>query len=311
MERFKNILLVVNPELNDTRALDKAVSLSRKNGGNLTLFSVVKGLPGLSRNELIIQQQLVAAKTERTEWLRGLMLKHDDIDVTFKVVDGTHFLEIIYQVLRESHDLIIITAEEKKGVRARFFGTTTMHLMRKCPSPVWVVKGSQDGSLNHILAAVDPTDADEKPDSLNPKILQMANTMARNETAELHVVHVWSLLAESYMEARGRLNIEDIQALKKQQKALYKQRFDALLDQIEITNVKPQLHLIEGDPSDSIPELVATKNIDLLVMGTVCRTGIPGFIIGNTAEEVLNQVDCSVLTLKPEGFVSPVELVEK
>ena len=41
-------------------------------------------------------------------------------------------------------------------------------------------------------------------------------------------------------------------------------------------------------------------------MGTVCRTGIAGFFIGNTAEKTLQQVDCSVLMVKPEGFVSPV-----
>jgi nucleotide-binding universal stress UspA family protein len=55
---------------------------------------------------------------------------------------------------------------------------------------------------------------------------------------------------------------------------------------------------------------VVDKDIDLLVMGTVCRTGIAGFLIGNTAEEVLNQVDCSVLTRKPVGFVTPVTLDE-
>jgi len=42
-------------------------------------------------------------------------------------------------------------------------------------------------------------------------------------------------------------------------------------------------------------------------MGTVCRTGIPGYFIGNTAESILSEVSCSVLTLKPEGFISPVE----
>lgn len=39
--------------------------------------------------------------------------------------------------------------------------------------------------------------------------------------------------------------------------------------------------------------------------------GVGGFLIGNTAEEVLNQVDCPVLTVKPEGFVTPVTLVDK
>lgn len=76
-------------------------------------------------------------------------------------------------------------------------------------------------------------------------------------------------------------------------------------------DTKPRLHLIEGDPVERIPELVMEQGIDLLVMGTVCRTGIAGFLIGNTAEEVLNRIDCSVLTVKPEGFITPVILEDK
>ena len=51
------------------------------------------------------------------------------------------------------------------------------------------------------------------------------------------------------------------------------------------------------------------KNI-LIIMGTVGRTGIPGFIMGNTAETILNRIDCSVLAIKPDGFVTPVRLAE-
>ena len=43
-------------------------------------------------------------------------------------------------------------------------------------------------------------------------------------------------------------------------------------------------------------------------MGTISRTGIPGILVGNTAEKLLERVDCSLLTVKPEGFVSPVPL---
>jgi len=42
-------------------------------------------------------------------------------------------------------------------------------------------------------------------------------------------------------------------------------------------------------------------------MGTVARTGISGFIIGNTAENILEEISCSLIALKPEGFVSPVK----
>ena len=55
-----------------------------------------------------------------------------------------------------------------------------------------------------------------------------------------------------------------------------------------------------------MPALANEIGAELIVMGTVGRTGIPGFFIGNTAETILNQIDCSVLTVKPHGFVSPV-----
>jgi nucleotide-binding universal stress UspA family protein len=43
-------------------------------------------------------------------------------------------------------------------------------------------------------------------------------------------------------------------------------------------------------------------------MGTVARTGISGFLMGNTAETILNQIDCSVLAIKPPDFQTPVTL---
>ena len=70
----------------------------------------------------------------------------------------------------------------------------------------------------------------------------------------------------------------------------------------------PHLHIKKGDPNDLIPEFVREYDIELVVMGTVGRTGVPGFFIGNTAEEILSQIDCSVLAIKPPGFESPVTI---
>ena len=56
------------------------------------------------------------------------------------------------------------------------------------------------------------------------------------------------------------------------------------------------------------PEFVVSEGIDVLVMGTVARGGVSGVLIGNTAERVLRKLPCSVLTVKPDGFVSPVRL---
>jgi len=59
-------------------------------------------------------------------------------------------------------------------------------------------------------------------------------------------------------------------------------------------------------------ELLAKRirQADLVVMGTVSRTGIPGLLIGNTAEVILNNLECSVLAVKPADFATPVSFSE-
>ena len=53
---------------------------------------------------------------------------------------------------------------------------------------------------------------------------------------------------------------------------------------------------------------VVAEGIDLVVMGSVGRSGLSGMLIGNTAERILRKLPCSVLVVKPDGFVSPVRL---
>jgi universal stress protein E len=67
-------------------------------------------------------------------------------------------------------------------------------------------------------------------------------------------------------------------------------------------------HLRKGNPAEVITRFVTDERIDAVVMGTVVRIGLPGFLIGNTAETVLDRVSCSLFTVKPDGFVSPVLL---
>lgn len=66
------------------------------------------------------------------------------------------------------------------------------------------------------------------------------------------------------------------------------------------------VELVKGEPEDVIERYVHDHGIDLVVMGTVARTGLSGVLIGNTAERVLQRLRVSVLATKPEGFTSPV-----
>jgi nucleotide-binding universal stress UspA family protein len=67
------------------------------------------------------------------------------------------------------------------------------------------------------------------------------------------------------------------------------------------------VELVKGEPEDVIQHYVEERGIDLVVMGTVARTGITGVLIGNTAERMIQRLRVSVLATKPAGFTSPVD----
>lgn len=312
MSKLKNILLLVADADNPNQTvIDHAVSLAKQNGAQLTITTVIKEFPANLRMAIVamhpndLLKQVVIDINKQLDEL-ATDAQQQVSEVSAKVLIGNTSLEIIRQVMRDKHDLVIVADEGRAiSVKESLFGTTSMQLMQKCPCPVWIVKPTQAGSFKRILAAVDPTDRDGKRDSLNPRILQLAANLARNQESELHIIHVRDVLDNRYVR---RMSKQDVQELIDHEKMKDNERMDALLNQVDVADLDPHMHLIEGVADFRIPEIVVKENIDLLVMGTLSRTGIAGFFIGNTAEEILSQVSCSVLTLKPEGFVTPVTL---
>ena len=67
------------------------------------------------------------------------------------------------------------------------------------------------------------------------------------------------------------------------------------------------VHQLKGWAEERILAFVRAKAVDILVMGSLARTGVKGFIMGNTAEGIMKKLPCAQVALKPNGFVSPVK----
>ncbi|MCU7938117.1 MAG: universal stress protein [gamma proteobacterium symbiont of Bathyaustriella thionipta] len=323
MKRFKNILFVADPELRGGEAFERAVMLAENNQAQLTVVSILEELPtpgneniqGISMQAL--QNAIMDKQQQQLENLLSSIGK--TMPISAKVLTGVAFLVLIREVLSKKIDLLIKTADEE-DIMDKFFGSSDMHLLRKCPCPVWLVKASREGHYKKIMAAVDfdPFDNNREENALNRKILQISTALALADFSELHIIHVWHAYGESSM--RSGLAYQPaayVDAYVDRVRVNHQHCLDALLADVvdksgkETANyLKPRIHLMKGFAKDMIPKIVKQQEIDLLVMGTVGRTGIPGFLIGNTAETVLNRIDCSVLAIKPEGFITPVRLEE-
>ena len=241
------------------------------------------------------------------------------IEIQTRVLEGIPFLEIIREVLRNGRDLVI-KVPETRDFLDRLFGSEDMHLLRKCPCPVWLIKPGKHKSYRRILAAVDAGDSYPEEElaarrALRRQILEMASSLALSDFAELHVVYAWEAVAESTL--RGALPTSDKQfnVYIEQERRDHAASLDHLMREVTgdlgqdaLDYLKPRTHLVMGSAHREIPALAKQIDADLVVMGTVARTGVPGFIMGNTAETILSQIDCSVLAIKPPGFTTPVTL---
>ena len=85
-----------------------------------------------------------------------------------------------------------------------------------------------------------------------------------------------------------------------------KRRLDAFLESVPVDRTSIQAHIAYGVPWKEITRMANHLSADLVAIGTVGRSGIRGVLLGNTAEKVLSTCDCSILTVKPDDFVSPI-----
>ena len=266
--------------------------------------------PVPSKSPLVIQEQIAEDDSHYLDQVTA-SIQQAGVQVNTKVLHGTPFLTIIQEVLRNDHDMVMIAAEGRRVFKEMFYGRTSMHLMRKCPCPVWVMNPDQPKHYSHILAAVDPTPSSEERDTLNIKIMDLATSLAHREHCELLVIHTWTFSLESHLRS-GRVNVP-LSKVDEWERALrdkHRRSLGDLLQPYDLTNLEHQVYMLRGEAGRLIPALAKAREVELIVMGTVSRTGVTGFLIGNTAEKVLRQVDCSVLVVKPDKFVTPVKLDE-
>ncbi|HEY9034343.1 MAG TPA: universal stress protein, partial [Pseudomonadales bacterium] len=244
-------------------------------------------------------QQCLAASAE------ALALPAPAVSIT--LLDDKHpALATIRHLLQNRHDLVIKAAdmdEQRHG-----FQSLDMQLLRKCPAPLWLCRPGKTQALK-IAVAIDPQYEDKAGEQLSIDLLQLAlqlnNTLGQ---APLNVVSCW----HSELEAGAgnpfiQLDADTVAAGLESARQEHYQALQQLFDQAQVDKNGIAVFHQKGQPRKLIPQMAKQESIDLMIMGTVARTGIPGFIIGNTAENILQQLECSVLALKPAGFISPVK----
>ncbi len=297
---FSNILVDIDATAPTHPALERSLALARACGARVTIVDVLT-IPAEASAHLPpgLEEEV---RARRRHQLEAIARATTDLDVSAQLLAGRPATVLIQQVLRNHHDLLVRSHVRDLAAGAwRPFGAVDLELLRKCPCPVLLVGPAAPAAQRLVVGAVNAGTHDPEETELNLKIGRLTRDLAALSGGTPRLVHAWQPFAERIV--RGHASGDAFQAYVEQVRQRAERDLAALAHAVggSVDTLSRR-----GEPEDVIPEVVATFGVDLVVMGTVARRGVSGLLFGNTAERVLRRLPCSVLAVKPDGFVSPV-----
>ncbi|NOH82615.1 universal stress protein [Vibrio sp. 03-59-1] len=309
---FKQLLVPVAPEQKITSSLNNILNIADECESKITLLMVIEDMDELKEiSQYSVKTLDILDKVTKIYYsqLRTLVSelkgKYKNIDFNVQVRIGIPFIEIIQCARSEGSDFIVIDSHRKSKSHACQRGSTTLHLMRKSEIPIWSTTRELHSSKK-ILAAID---LDEQVSAdLCKRILNSAYDLCKATNSELVLCHIWELESEGFLRKWSGYNDTDIAILKEKMKIERARKMRTLIDNLVDNNNSVNVHieLIQGHAKELLPTFIEQNSIDVTFLGSMSRTGIAGYLMGNKAEYWLNKLNATVVTLKPSEFISPI-----
>ncbi|HEY6642476.1 universal stress protein [Povalibacter sp.] len=279
-------------------AMDRGAQLAKATGARLVLFhaafdSALSGRPFFDSKRLAKSRGWFVADRMRLLERHANSLRAGGLSVDVRVVWEEPVHEaVVRAAIRENADLVVAGRHERRENRPPQFRLTDWELMRLCPRPLLVthaMSGTQASGV--VLAALDPTHANDKPASLDISIVHSAAEIAVTLGVELHVVHAIPPSAYPLAVTAAERKRFDKRTHSRMEQLIRKADADV-----------KSVHFVHGSVAKGLPEFASTLPAQILAMGIISRRWMERFVIGDTAETIIRDAPCDLLLIKPDGF---------
>ena len=305
MNSIKQILAIIDPTADSQHGLSRSIELAKKSGASITAFMSIYDF-SYEMTTMLSGEEREAMRNavikDRQLWLDDILTQYPELTIKSIVVWHNRAYEaIIDTVITEQFDLVVKGTHQHDTLKSVIFTPTDWHLIRKCPAPVLLVKQHAWPANGNILAAVNAVSENKQHLDLNHRIIKDAQFLCELANAKLNLVNAYPATPINiaieipefnpgvYNESVKKHHIESTHQLASEHQVAIQ---DCIVEQ--------------GLPEDVLPDVAKRLNSELVVIGTVGRTGLSAALVGNTAEHVIDSLDCDVLALKPDGYKSPL-----
>jgi universal stress protein E len=312
MRPIRRILVAVkDPTAKSLPAVTKGAQLARAFGAHLELFHSIStplyidpypyvGNESFAQLERRMRSESVEQLESIAEKLRtgGLQV---DVSATW---DFPIYESVVRRANRDNSDLIVAERHAKPHIAPGLLQLTDWELLRTSTVPVLLVKTPTPYKKPVVLAAVDAAHTLAKPEALDREILSLADNISKALRGPLHAVNAYAPIA-TQPPMRRLLSDNAVKKLVTDTERAAKRQFQRVVQPAKIPDAR--CHLVARHPIDAIEQTARKTHSSIVVMGAVARSGVKRFFFGNTAEALLDSLDCDMLIVKPPEFAPRVQ----
>ncbi|OOF64794.1 universal stress protein UspE [Rodentibacter pneumotropicus] len=303
--KFKNILVVLNPDNEKQYALARAVRLVKEQESIekvrittlLTVYDLSYEMTALLSSDEREEMHKIAIEQHR-QAVQFYLDKYADPQIEFEshIVWNSNEAEgIREEVEKNQYDLVVKYTKDEESLTSLIFTPVDWQLLRKCPIPVLMVR---DGNWKHqrrILIAVNVSGEQDYQDQFNQELVATGISLAeRLNRGNVHLVAAYPVTPINMAIDLPEFNTMGYENSIRGQHLI---NMKTLRQKFGID--EDHTHVYEGFPEDVIPEVAQKIEAELVILGTVGRTGLSAALLGNTAEHVISKLNCNLLAIKP------------
>lgn len=296
MGSTESILVATDFSATAQAGVEWAMEIARNHDARLTLVHALL-LPNRATDFVPTESGITDAlwqAAQRRMDEAAATVRESGLDVTAEVRLGLSSEALLEAIREHDPDLVVLGTRGHTGLKHLLLGSTAERVVQHSPCPVLTIHPGDADRHRRVRTILIPTDFSPESILAHSPALRLVQPLAGSRIILLNVYHL-PYEYTVYGTIPTALNFrEDVQSKSAE-------RLEELAAPLRAEGVEIETVTTEGYPPEVIAEEAASRDVDLIAMGTHGRSGIAHLLLGSTTRRVVQIAPCPVLTMRRES----------
>lgn len=251
-------------------------------------------LPVVTGYEAAASVDPAEAEASAGDFVRAIVEELGPDRVDGRIAAGPPGRALVDAVEALGPDVVVVVGHGGSGKASLLLGSTAQHVVHQAAAPVVVVRGELRTPVRHVVVGVDGFDEDEGPDERSMAALRWAMRLPGVTHVDVAHADFVPAVAAGPVREPGLESDEEVA----EDDSRLRHTIAAATDGTGAAPNGAEVLAVVAAGTGAFALIEASRDADLVVIGTRGRSGLVELILGSTTLEVLAHAHCPVAVVR-------------